>query len=149
VDDTILHVKGEKLMSQKQLFEPFNEEQQEEYQKEAEKMYDPEIVKASNRIWKKYSAAEKQHISDEGIAIYEELAKEMPKGAGSPEVQACIERWHKHLQYFWSPNDEQLLGLAEMYSEDLRFKANFDRIHPDLATFMKDAVKMYVEERKK
>jgi MerR family transcriptional regulator, thiopeptide resistance regulator len=149
VDDTILHVKGEKLMSQKQLFEPFNEEQQAEYQKEAERIYDPEVVKASNQKWKRYSAAEKQRISDEGIAIYENLAKAMPKGAGSPEVQDCIERWHKHLQYFWSPNDEQLLGLAEMYCEDPRFKANFDRIHPDLAAFMKDAVKVYVEKIKK
>ena len=35
VDDTLQHLKGKKEMSQKQLFEPFSEEQQAEYEKEA------------------------------------------------------------------------------------------------------------------
>ena len=52
VDNTIDHMKGKKEMSKKQLFEAFSEEQQAEYEKEAMQMYDPEIVKASNRKWK-------------------------------------------------------------------------------------------------
>ena len=50
---------------------------------------------------------------------------------------------------FWTPNLDQLLGLATMYGENPEFKANFDQMHPQLAEFMRDAVKIYVENRKK
>ena len=73
----------------------------------------------------------------------------MPKGAASPEAQACVERWRKHMDYFWTPNLDQLLGLANLYNDDPRFKANFDKIHPDLAEFMRSAVTVYVENRRK
>jgi hypothetical protein len=66
VDDTILHLKGKKEMSQKQFFEPFSEEKQAEYEKEAMRKYDPATVKAASQKWKNYSAAEKKRIMDEG-----------------------------------------------------------------------------------
>jgi DNA-binding transcriptional MerR regulator len=148
VDDTILYMKGKKEMSEKQLFEPFSEEQQAEYEKEAMQMYDPEVVKASNRKWKNYTAAEKQAIGDEGNAVYRDLLKAMPKGAASPEVQACVERWRKHMDHFWTPSLEQLVGLAQLYNDDPRFKANYDKVDPRLAEFMLEAVTVYVERAK-
>ena len=149
VDDTILHLKGRKEMSKRQFFEAFSDEQQAEYEKEAMQMYDPATVKAANKKWKNYTAAEKQRIGDEGNAVYEHLLLAMPKGASSPEAQAGVERWRRHLEYFWVPNDDQLLGLVDRYNIDPRFKANFDKIDPNLAEFMRDAVKVYVRARKK
>ena len=52
------------------------------------------------------------------------------------------------MDYFWTPNLDQLLGLAEMYNDDPRFKANFDKLHPDLAGFMQQAVRIYVTGKK-
>jgi DNA-binding transcriptional MerR regulator len=149
VDNTIHHIKGEKIMSQKGLFEGFSEEEQEQHAQEAEKMYDPETVRESNRKWKSYSDAEKKRILAEGKAVYTDLASAMPKGSASKEVQAVIARWHKHMQYFWSPNDEQLLGLADVYNNDPRFRENYEKIAPNLSEFMREAVKVYVEKRKK
>jgi hypothetical protein len=63
-------------------------------------------------------------------------------------VQAIVERWRRHMDYFWTPNLDQLLPLANGYSEDPRFKANFDKMHPQLAEFMREAVKVYVENQK-
>ncbi len=147
VDDTILHLKGKKEMSQKQFFSGFSEEQQAAYEKEAMQMYDPEVVKASSQKWKSYSQGEKERILAEGGAIYEAIVQAMPKGFASPEAQAGIERWHRHQQYFWEPDDEQLLGLGELYNQDPRFKANFDKIDPRLADFMRSAIKIYVARR--
>jgi MerR family transcriptional regulator, thiopeptide resistance regulator len=148
VDNTINHLKGKNEMSQKQLFEVFSDEKQAEFEKEAMQMYYPETVKASNKKWKSYTKEEKQRIGEEGNAVYQDLLDAMPKGASSPEVQGCVERWHQHMKYFWSPNDEQLLGLADLYNADPRFKANFDKISPDLAEFMREAVGVYVANRK-
>lgn len=147
VEHTQEFLKGKRKMSKEQLFDVFNEEQQVEYEKEAVQKYDPKIVKASNEKWKNYSAAEKQRIGEEGNAVYRDIVEAMPKGAASPEVQACITRWRKHMEYFWTPDDKQLLAIAEGYSTDPRFKSNFDKIHPDLATFMLQAVIVYIENR--
>ncbi len=149
VDNTIHHLKGEKIMSQKSLFEGFSEEEQEKYALEAEQLYDPETVRESNRKWKAYSAAKKEAIMAEGKQVYQDMIAAMPKGASSAEVQSIVERWRKHMDYFWTPNLEQLLGLANGYNDDPRFKANFDKMHPKLAEFMLEAVKVYVEGRMK
>jgi DNA-binding transcriptional MerR regulator len=149
VDNTIQHLKGERPMSEKGLFEGFSEEEQEKYALEAEQMYDPETVHESNRKWKAYSAAKKEAILAEGKAIYTDMVAAMPKGADSPEVQSIVERWRKHMDYFWTPNLDQLLGLANGYNDDPRFKANFDMMHPKLAEFMLEAVTVYVGKLKK
>jgi DNA-binding transcriptional MerR regulator len=145
VENTILYMKGVKEMSQKQLFEAFSEDEQEKYAREAEKIYDPAIVKESNRKFKSVSAAEKQHIFDEGNQIYADMVAVITNGADSPEVQAIVERWRRHMDHFWTPNQQQLMGLAELYNSDPRFKANFDKIDPRLAEFMREAVRIYVK----
>lgn len=149
VDNTIDYLKGNLKMSNKQLFEAFSEEQQAEYEKEIMQKYDPATVKASVKKWKEYTSAEKQRIGEEGNAVYQDILAAMPKGAASPDAQAGVERWRKHIEYFWVPDDNQLIGLANLYNEDSRFKANFDKIDPRLAEFMREAVRIYVENRKK
>ena len=135
-------------MSAKGLFEGFSEEVQKEYAKQAEGMYGPETVRDSNRKWKSYSVEKKQAILDEGKQVYVDMVTAMPKGPDSPEVQAIVERWRKHMDYFWTPNLDQLLGLATMYAGSPDFKAKFDQMHPELADFMREAVEVYVENQR-
>jgi MerR family transcriptional regulator, thiopeptide resistance regulator len=148
VDNTINHLKGNSIMSEQGYFEGFTEEEQEKYALEAEQIYDPEAVRESNRKWKSYPAAKKEAIMAEGKAIYLDMIAAMPKGADSSEVQSIVERWRKHMDYFWTPNLEQLRALANGYVEDPRFKATFDKIHPGLAEFVREAVEVYVESKK-
>jgi hypothetical protein len=42
-----------------------------------------------------------------------------------------------------------LLGLADLYNDDPRFKASFDKIDPNLAAFIREALKVYVKIKKK
>jgi MerR family transcriptional regulator, thiopeptide resistance regulator len=147
VDNTILYLKGQKLMDDKQIFAGFSPEEEEKYAREAEQMYDPETVRESNRRWKAYGKEKQQAILAEGKQIYVEMIAAMPKGVTSPDVQALIERWRAHMDYFWTPNLEQLRGLADGYVDDPRFRANFDAMHPQLATFIQEAVHHYVSVR--
>ena len=149
VDNTINHLKGNTIMSEKSYFEGFSEEEQQKYAQEAEELYDPESVRESNRKWKAYSAAKKESIMAEGKAVYMDMIAAMPNGAASAEVQAIVERWRRHLEYFWTPNLDQLTGLANSYNDDPRFKANFDKMQPGLAEFMREAVSVYVANQKK
>ena len=149
VDNTINHLKGNNIMSEKAYFEGFNEEQQEKYALEAEELYGAEGVRASMKKWKGYSAEQKRRIMEEGSKNYTDMIAAMPKGADSPEVQGIIERWRTHMDYFWTPKLEQLLDLVNGYNDDPRFKENFDKMHPRLAEFMREAVRVYVANRKK
>ncbi|MEA4909030.1 MAG: TipAS antibiotic-recognition domain-containing protein [Anaerolineaceae bacterium] len=135
-------------MSPKTIFQNLSPTQQAELESEAMQKYDPQTVKASHQKWKQYSAAEQQHILDEGNAVYAGLLAALPHGPASPQAQAGVERWRRHLEYFWSPDDEQLLGLADLYNEDPRFKANFDQFDPRLAGFVRQAVQAYVAARR-
>ncbi|MEW5831040.1 MAG: MerR family transcriptional regulator [Chloroflexota bacterium] len=148
VDDTILYLKGDIPMDTKQIFGGFTEEEIEQYAEEAGQMYDPDTVRESYRKWKSYPAEEKQRILDEGGQVYTDMVAVMDKGPASPEAQACVERWRAHMDYFWTPDLEQLLALAGGYVDDPRFRATFDKIHPELAAFIKDAVGVYVAKRR-
>jgi DNA-binding transcriptional MerR regulator len=148
VDNTISYLKGQKIMDNKQIFSGFTPEEEEKYAREAEEMYDPETVRESNRKWKAYGKKRQRAILAEGKQIYIEMIAAMPKGASSPEVQALIERWRAHMDYFWTPNLEQLLGLADGYVNDPRFRATYDAMDPQLAEFMRDAVRLYVDAQR-
>ena len=102
----------------------------------------------SNRRWSEYSARERKRILQQGKTLYADLAAAMPNGAGSPQVQRIVQRWRDHLQHFWTPTDEQLLGLADLYNEDTRFRQNYEGVAPGLASFMREAVNIYVKRRK-
>lgn len=144
IEETLLHIKGEKRMEDKNLFKAFTEEEEEAYTREAEQMYDPVVVRASQKKWKSYSVEDKERIGEEGNAAYAAIAAAIPLGPGSPEAQAGVEMWRKHMDYFWTPSFEQLEGLTDLYNTEPRFKANFDKIDPRLAAFMREAVKIYV-----
>ncbi len=109
----------------------------------------PETVRESNARWKKYPPEQKQHILDEGNAIYTDMIALMSEDPAAALVQAIVKRWHDHMQHFWSPDDEQLLALADGYNEDPRFLANFEAMQPGLAAFMREAVGVYVKNRSK
>ncbi len=136
-------------MSEQDFFAGFSDAEQEKYAQEAMQMYDPEIVQGSTKKWKAYSSAQKQQIGAEGKAVYTDFLAAMPKGPASPEAQAAVARWRRHLEHFWAPNDEQLLGLANLYNSDPRFRGNFDKLSPKLAGFIREAVNTFVHARKK
>ena len=135
-------------MQSESFFKAFSEEEQESLALEAEKLYDPEIVRSSNQRWKANPPEERERILAEGGQVYLDFVAAMEKGPASPEAQACVARWRQHMDHFWTPTLEQLVFLAEGYNQDARFKGNFDKIHPQLASFVLEAVKVYVESLK-
>jgi len=147
VDKTILHVKGKIIMSDHAIFEGFSEEQQGEYARQARERWDPELVNQSMKLWKSYSPEKKQQVMDEGKAIYVDILEHMGAGKapGSPEVQACLVRWHQHMRYFYEPSWGMLRGLGQGYAASPDFRATFEKMHPDLPDFLNEAIQVYTE----
>lgn len=146
VEATILHVKGELPMRDKGLFQGFSEEQQKAYEAEAMEKYDPELVKQSQRRWKSYTQEEKEAIKAQGGAIFQAIADHMDEGSDSPEVQAQVAEYHRHIHTnFYDCNYEVIAGLGQMYVEDPRFRQTFEAIDPHLPEFLRDAFAHYAE----
>lgn len=148
IDRTIGHLKGETTMSTKQLFAGLTPEQEKDYADEAARRWGESSVRASQQRYQGYSAEKKKQIGAEGEAIYREFVAAIPRGPDSTEAQALVPRWRKHLEYFWVPNDEQCVALSAGYRDDPAFRKTFDAIHPGLADFMAEAVRIYVERRR-
>ncbi len=148
VDGTIMHLAGEIDMSKKRLFEPFSEEKQKDYERRARLQYDPVVVDQSYKRWNSYTKAEKDKVLAEGGQVYADLVAAIESGLSpqSPEVQTILERWHKHLQYFYEPTLEILRGLGELYNSEPEFIANFKKLHPDLPEYLQEAITQYVDD---
>lgn len=143
VEHTIAHLKGNIPMECQDLFAGFSEEQQKEYEEEISQKYGDKELKESQRRWGSYSAEKKRQVMEEGRDNYLSLVTAIPLGPASPQAQEGIARWHQQLCYFYEPTPQILLSLAEAYNEDPRFAAFFQRIHPDLAAFMRQAIQIY------
>lgn len=144
VDNTILHLKGTRIMHNDGLFAGLNKPEHQHYAAEAEARYGKHVVARSRQQWQGYAPARQQAVMDEGNAVYADLVAAMPLGAAAPAVQAIVQRWRDHLNHFWTPQLEHLAPLAATYRDDPRFRANFDKIDPALAEFMVAAVDCYV-----
>lgn len=148
VDETIDHMRGTVLMKDKDLFGGLNEKQQEEYAIEAQKRWDAKTVQESNARWKAMPTDKKQLVIDQGNKVYADFAKAIDFDPTSPEVQAVVLRWRNHIEHFWKPDLDGLLGLADLYNDDPRFFENISKVNPKLPEFIREAVRHYVNSRR-
>jgi DNA-binding transcriptional MerR regulator len=146
IDKTIAYMKGQIEMSTEELFEGFDEETQELYEQEAAQRWGDQYVKESRRRWDTYSEEKKSQILQEAGENYRELVKHIGRDPASEDVQELVARWHQNLRYFYEPTKEIMLGLAEGYSEDPEFRAFFEKMRPDFADFLRQAIEHYCEE---
>lgn len=148
VDSTIMHIVGEVEMSDKQLFEPFTEEEQKHYERLARLEYGPTVVNESIKRWNSYSKAQQEAILKEGGEIYAEIAKLMNAGvdARDADMQALLVRWHNHIHYFYTPVLDGLRGLGELYATHPDFHKNISKIGEGLPEFLREGITFYVDE---
>lgn len=146
IDKTI----GGDIVSLKEFDMSYIERQRNEYAQEArQKWGSTKAYKQSQERTKKYSQKDWQMINEEAEKIYLGFAKCM-RGEGSAETtDELSQRWQQHItKYYYDCTDEILLGLADMYVQDLRFKENIDQYSAGLAEFMSVSINKYLENKK-
>jgi hypothetical protein len=52
---------------------------------------------------------------------------------------------HAWIENFYPCSAEMYRGLGQMYVDDPRFTATYDKVRPGLAVFMRDAMAYYAE----
>ena len=145
IDNTILHLEGKLEMDNKDLFAGFDEAKQKAYAEEAERRWDPRLVRESNQRWNRLSKDQQKAIMQEGNQIYLEMVGQLGNPPDSDEVQAIVARWHQHIRHFYEPNFATLRGLGQGYANDPAFRAKFEAMHPDLPDFLQAAITVYCD----
>ncbi len=142
IDKTIEHLEGKRDMNKEDYFEGWTEEKQPEFEKEIRQKYGEH---AMDEVidWNSYTKEQKAAIIAKGQANTRVMADLMDKTPENPEVQAAVARWHQHMKYFYDPSIERMCGLGQMYADDPRFAAGYEKVKPGLALFMKQAIDVY------
>lgn len=144
IDKTLEHLEGKRSINQNEFFEGWTEEKQPEFENEIRAKYG---VHAMDGVidWNSYTKEQKAAIIAEGLANTRAMADLMDMSAKDSQVQAVVARWHRHLKYFYEPSVERLRGLGQMYVEDPRFSAGYEKVKSGLALFMKQAIDVYCD----
>ncbi len=91
----------------------------------------------------RYTKADWQQMKDESGAYLERLVAAMRAGepANSQAAMAAAEEHRQHIsRWFYECSYEIHRGLGQMYVDDPRFSATYEKIAPGLAAYLNDAI---------
>jgi DNA-binding transcriptional MerR regulator len=132
-------------LTDEELYEGLPKETVDRWKREVDERYDPKLVAESNRRVRSMNKDQWNNVKAEGDAISRRMAELMGRPAGDPEVQATIARQHVWIENFYPCSAEVFTGLGQLYAENPEFQANYDKVRPGLADFMREAMAYYAE----
>ena len=151
VSDSILEMKGQKIMHDTDKFEGLKKEaidkNEKEYGSEVRQRFGDEMMDESN---KKLGAMDEQKWNRRD-ALEAEILKLLAEAAdqGDPvsdTARRLCERHREWLELNWPDgaySKEAHLGLAEAYTADPRFAAYYEKAAPGGAEYLKEALTYY------
>lgn len=149
VEKTIAMSEGRSKMSDKEKFEGFKKnlikENEQKYGNEVRKKYGNDVVEKSNQKLMNLSEDEYEEATALAQGIIEKLKLAMATGNPAGELAQEVAKMHKKwLCFYWSEySKEAHAGLAQMYVDDERFTAYYDKEQPGSAKFLRDAILIY------
>lgn len=149
IDETMNELKGGDDVNSDQKFSAFNDPSYQKYKNEIEQKWgNTHAYKQSIERVGKMSKEQFKKIKEEAEDIANTTADLLNKGFSvqSVEVQKQMDRFYKHLSNFYDPSYEMFKGLGQMYVEDSRFTAYYEKRAKGLAVFMRDAMAYYASE---
>lgn len=77
------------------------------------------------------------------------MADAMELPVESAPAQTLIAEHYKGIQFFYDCPTEMYRNLGEMYVNDQRFTAYYDKFRPGLAVWLRDAINHFCDAAKK
>lgn len=146
IDKTLVKINHEKHMNDEELYGSFTKDEMDQYAAEAKKRWGHTgAYKQSEERTKNFIKDDWKHLKEGMDTLTKKLAAAMDKGPRSPEFQKLIDEHYHSLRKFYEPNLEIYRGLANMYVDDPRFKAFYDKYAPGLAEMMREAMLAYCD----
>ena len=150
VNKTILSLKGETTMSDKEKFAAFKQnivdKNEEKYGAEARRKYGDKAVDDTNKKILDMSLDNWNSLEELNELLNKTLKIAVEKGDPASETAQKACALHKEwLGYYWNfYNKEAHLNLCLMYTQEERFKEYYEKIAPGCADFLYEAMKIYL-----
>ncbi|NLO43149.1 MAG: MerR family transcriptional regulator [Bacteroidales bacterium] len=154
VNKTLDEKEGRTKMSDKEKFEGFKkrmiEENEKKYGKEIREKYGEETINASNAKMMNMTQEQYDAFAKLGEKLSQTLVKAMETGGPTSELAQKTADLHKQwLMCTWSKyTKEAHSGVAQLYVDDERFTAYYDKIKLGAAKFLRDALHIYTGMKK-
>jgi len=150
IDKTIKHMAKQQNMKDEELYDAFNDPDVKRYQEEAKQRWgNTDAYKQSMKKVGKLTKAQMEKIKKDGIELTKKLAACMDKEITDKEVQKLIGQHYKNIQFFYDCPLEMYRNLGKMYMDDPRFTAYYDKHGKGLASFMRDAIAHFCDNKEK
>jgi DNA-binding transcriptional MerR regulator len=142
VDRTLRAMNGEEAMRPEDKFEAFDPSK---YQDEAAQRWgDTPAFAESLKRTKQYTPDDWKRMRAEADEISEALAERLAAGvpATNARATALAEAHRQHIDRWFYPCSHEIhVGLGEMYVNDPRFAAGYERVREGLAAYLRDAIR--------
>ena len=154
VDKTIASTEGGITMSDKEKFKGFKkkmvDDNEKKYGKEIREKYGDDVVEKSNQKVMNMTQEQHEEVTKLTNDVNETLAAAFKTGDPAGELaQKAADLHRQWLCYYWpSYTKEAHAGVAQMYVDDERFTAYYDKEQPGTAEFLRDAVFIYTGMKK-
>lgn len=149
VEKTISAAEGKSQMADNEKFEGFKkkmiENNEQQYGEEIREKYGDDTVDKSNAKMLNMSEEKYQEFIRLEQEVLNSLAEAYKTGDPASEIAQKTADLHKQwLNFTWpSYSKEAHAGLAQMYVDDERFAAYYDKAQPGAAEFLRDAINIY------
>lgn len=144
VEKTITHLTTKnKNMNYEELYKGFSKEQAEAYQKEASERWGKETVEASHQRLMAMGKKNWEALKQQGEDLNRELVKLIHLAPKDARVQQLIQQHFEMMGQHFDVTIEIYRNLGNMYLEDDRFKAYYDKYDLGLAVFLRDAIEVF------
>lgn len=149
VEKTIALTEGRTTMSDQEKFAGFKktmiDENEKKYGKEIREKYGNDTVEKSNAKLMNMTQEQYDEVTSLAEQVTVTLAQAFETGNPAGELAQKAADLHKQwITYYWSEySKEAHAGLAQMYVDDERFTAYYDKEQPGTAAFLRDAIHIY------
>ena len=136
-------------MTDTEKFEGFKqkmiEDNEKKYGEEIRAKYGKDTIERSNQKVKGMTSRQYEEVTKLAGDVTETLAAAFKTGDPKGELaQKAADLHRQWLCYFWdSYSKEAHAGVAQMYVDDERFAAYYDKNQPGTAKFLRDAILIY------
>ncbi|AIQ67043.1 MerR family transcriptional regulator [Paenibacillus graminis] len=154
VEKTLAQTEGRITMSNEEKFAGFKQklidDNEQKYGQEIREKYGEEAVEKSNRKLKNMTEEQHAAIQQLEAEMFAMLEQAMEDGdPASVLAQKAADLHRQWLTFYWDTyTKEAHAGVAQMYVDDERFTAYYDKTRPGVAKFLRDAVHVYTEALK-
>jgi DNA-binding transcriptional MerR regulator len=151
VDKSIASEEGRMKMNDREKFEGFKkkmvEDNEEKYGQEIREKYGEDSVNKSNQKVQGMTQEQYNQVNQLSSDLMATLQAAFKTGDPAGELaQKAADLHRQWLSFFWDGySKEAHRGLGQMYVDDERFTAYYDKDQPGTAAFLRDAIMIYAK----